>query len=46
MEFDLRIGHSGDALTLIDQILEQSDLDPETKEAIEAIKDAIERNVI
>jgi len=46
MDFDLRIGHSGDALTLIDQILEQSNLDLETKEAIEAIRDAIERNVI
>ena len=45
MEYDLRIGHRDDAVNLIDQILEQANLDPETREALEALRDAIDRGL-
>ena len=34
MDYDLHIGHSDDAINLIDQILEQISLDRETREAL------------
>ena len=43
MEYNLHIGHSGDALNLLDQILEQASLDQETREALEFLRDAIDR---
>ena len=43
IQYDLRIGHGGDALNLTDQILEQAKLDPETRAAIEVLRDAIDR---
>ena len=43
MEYDLHIGHRDDALNLLDQILEKAKLDPETREALEFLKDAIDR---
>ena len=43
IEYDLSIGHGGDALNLVDQILEQADLDPQTREALEVLRDAIDR---
>ena len=46
MEYDLYIGHGGDALNLIDQILEQANLDPDTRKAIEALRDAIDRGIV
>lgn len=46
MEYDLHIGHSGDAVNLLDQILEKSNLDQETVRALEAIKDAIDRGIV
>jgi hypothetical protein len=42
----IHIGHSGDALLILTQILENANLDPDTKKAIEAIKDAIEGGII
>jgi len=42
----IQIGHAGDALYVLDQILEKSDLDPETKAAIETVREAIERGII
>ena len=42
----IHIGHSGDALMILDQILEKSNLDQETKKALEAIRDAIDRGII
>jgi hypothetical protein len=41
MNYDLRIGHRDDALALIDQILKNADLDPETREALEFLRCAI-----
>jgi len=46
MDYDIHIGHSGDAVNLLDQILEESDLDQDTRKALEAIRDAIERDII
>jgi hypothetical protein len=46
MDYDIHIGHSGDAIDLLDQILEESSLDQDTRKALEAIRDAIERGVI
>ena len=45
MEYNLHIGHSGDALNLLDQILEQASLDQETREALEFLRDAIDRGL-
>ena len=42
----IQIGHSGDALLVLAQILENANLDPDTRKAVEAIKDAIERGII
>jgi hypothetical protein len=42
----LRIGHAGDAVNILDQILENINLDQETKKALEAVKDAIERGIV
>jgi len=41
MEYDLRIGHRGDAINLIDQMLNKADLDKETREALETLRAAI-----
>ena len=45
MEYELHIGHGGDALSLLDQMLEQADLDPETRKALEVLRDAIDRGL-
>ena len=46
-EGHIRIGHSGDALQVIDQALEEKEFDPESVRAVlEALKDALERGVI
>ena len=42
----IHIGHSGDALIILDQILENAKLDQDTRKAIKAIKDAIERGIV
>jgi len=43
----IRIGHAGDALQVIDQILEEKELKPESARAVlEAIKDAIARGIL
>jgi uncharacterized protein (DUF2267 family) len=43
----IHIGHSDDALALLDQVLEETDFDPESVRAVlEALKDAIERGII
>jgi hypothetical protein len=42
----IHIGHSGDALLILEQILESARLDPDTKKALEAVKDALERGII
>ena len=46
MDYDIHIGHSGDAINLLDQIFEKCDLDQDTRKALEAIRDVIERGVI
>ena len=45
MDYDLHIGHSDDAINLLDQILE-NDLDQEIVKALRAIRDALERGII
>ena len=45
MDYDLHIGHPGDALNLLDQLLE-NDLDQEIVRVLMAIKDALERGII
>ena len=42
----IHIGHSQDAVFILDQILENSNLDQDTKKALNAIKDALERGII
>jgi len=42
----IQIGHAGDVINILDQILINANLDQDTKKALEAIKDAIERNII
>ena len=46
MDFDLHIGNNGDAINLLDQILEESDLDQDTRKALETIRDAIEQGIV
>jgi hypothetical protein len=46
MDYDLHIGHPGDALNLLDQILEKANLDQETKNALEVLRDAIDRGIV
>ena len=43
---DIRIGHSGDALALLDQLLSDFEFEENVKKALEAIRDAIERGII
>jgi len=43
----VRIGHAGDALQVIDQILEEGKFDQESVRAVlEALKDAIQRGIL
>ena len=46
LQNDIRIGHSGDALTLLDQVLAEKKLDQDVVRVLEALKDAIERGII
>ena len=46
MDYDLHIGHGGDALNLLDQILEKAKLDPESRKALEVLRDAIDRGIV
>ena len=46
MDYDLHIGHSGDALNLLDQLLEENQLEQDVVNVLEAIRDAIERGII
>ena len=43
---DIHIGHSGDAITLLDQVLEEAELEQDVIRVLEAIKDALERGII
>ena len=43
---DIHIGHSGDALALLDQVITENDLDQDVVKVLEAIKDALERGKI
>ena len=40
---DIRIGHPGDALALLEQVLTEKTLDQDVIRVLEAVKDAIER---
>jgi hypothetical protein len=43
----IRIGNSSDALQVIDQVLEETELDPESVRAVlESLKDAITRGIL
>jgi len=42
----IQIGHAGDALNLLEQVLEKNDLDAESRAVIEAVKDAIDRGIV
>jgi len=42
----IQIGHAGDAINILDQILENSNLDQDTKKALEAVRDAIARGIV
>jgi uncharacterized protein (DUF2267 family) len=43
----IRIGHSGDALQVIDQVLAEKEFDPESVRAVlKALKDAITQGII
>ena len=46
MEYDLHIGHSGDAINLLDQLFEQADLDSETRETLKVLRDAIDMRIV
>jgi hypothetical protein len=43
---DIHVGHPGDALFILEQVLKSAQLDHDTKKALEALKDAIERGII
>ena len=43
---DIRIGHSGDAIDLLDQLLSECNLEHDVVRVLEALKDALERGVI
>ena len=43
----IRIGHAGDALQIIGQVLEETEFDPESVRAVlEALKDAIQQGIL
>jgi len=42
----IHIGHSGDAVNLLDQVLAEDDIDPDVSKVLEAIKDALSRGII
>ena len=42
----IHIGHSDDALALLDQLLMENDLDQDVAKVLRAIKDALERGII
>ena len=43
----IRIGHAGDALQIIGQILSEKEFDPESVRAVfEALKDAIQQGIL
>jgi predicted peroxiredoxin len=46
MDYDLHIGHSGDTLNLLNQVLEEKELDPDVEKILEAVRDAIERGIV
>jgi len=46
LQDDIYIGHPGDALNLLEQILEEGSLAPDVLKALIAIKDALERGII
>ena len=39
-------GHSGDTIDLLDQVLSECELEQDVVRVLEAIKDALERNII
>ena len=43
---DVHIGHPGDAIVLLDQVLTENQLDQDVVRVLEAVKDAIERGII
>jgi len=46
-EDHIRIGNPSDALQVIEQVLEETEFDPESVRAVlETIKDALERGII
>ena len=46
LQDDIHIGHSGDAIALLDQVLEEAELEQDVFKVLEAIKDALERGII
>jgi hypothetical protein len=46
LQDDIRIGHSGDALALLDQVLGENQLEPDVAKVLEAIRNAIERGIL
>jgi len=46
LQTDIRIGHSGDAISLLDQVLEENQLEHDVVKVLEAIRDAIERGIL
>ena len=46
LQEDIHIGHSGDAIDLLDQVLSECELEQDVVKVLEAIKDALERNII
>ena len=43
---EIHIGHSGDAIDLLDQVLSENDLDPSVVRVLMAVKEALERGII
>ena len=43
---DIHIGHPGDAIVLLEQILTENELDQDVARVLEAVKDAIERGIV
>lgn len=46
LQIDIHIGHSGDTIVLLDQVLKESSLDLDAVRGLEAIKDALERGIV
>ena len=43
---DIHIGHPGDTLALLEQVLTEKTLDQDVIRVLEAVKDAIERGIV